>query len=410
MYVVKHKHSEDRVKKAPTWARAVKIAGYGFVIVVVFAVGVGVGNGRLSIAALHSENKSLPAQLDYATVNQLYTALKNNYDGSLTQAKLLDGLKGGLLQATGDPYTEYFSAASAKEFNNQLQGTFSGIGAELGQDESGNLEIIAPIDGTPASKAGLRPQDLIVSINGQSTSGVNVDEAVAKIRGPKGTQVTLKIVRNKTQELNFTITRDNITVPSVKWSIINGDVGYMQITQFTDETSGLARQAAQEFKDKGVKGVVLDLRGNPGGLVTAAVNVSSMWLPEGKTVMTERRGNTTVGTELSNGINPLQGVRTAVLVDGGSASASEITAGALHDNDVATIFGTQSYGKGSEQNIIQLAGGAEAKITIARWYRPNGQNIDKKGITPDHVVNVTDDQLKNKQDPQKDAAVQFVSQ
>ncbi|HLZ15181.1 MAG TPA: S41 family peptidase [Candidatus Saccharimonadales bacterium] len=406
-YAVKHKHSDDSGKKQPLWWRATKVASCILVVVIVFGFGVGVGNGRLSLAALQSQNKQLPAQLNYATVNQLYTALKNNYDGQLDETKLLDGMKGGLLTATGDPYTEYFSAADAKDFNNLLQGTFNGIGAELGQDANGNVEIIAPIDGTPAAKAGLRPQDLIESINGQSTAGLNVDEAVSKIRGPKGTQVTLKIVRGKTQELTFTITRDNITVPSVKWSILDNNIGYMQITQFTDDTASLARQAAQDFKDHGVQGVVLDLRGNPGGLVTAAVNVVSLWLPEGKTVMTERRGNNTVGTEVSNGLDPLDGIRTAVLIDGGSASAAEITAGALHDNNVATLFGTQSFGKGSEQNVIPLAGGAEAKITIARWYRPNGQNIDKKGIAPDRVVKITDDQIKSKQDPQKDAAIQF---
>ncbi|HSX35533.1 MAG TPA: S41 family peptidase [Patescibacteria group bacterium] len=408
MYSRKHKHTEKNPSRPPLWHRASKTFGYIVIVFAVFGLGVGVGDGRLSIAALRSQNKGLPTAPDYATVNQLYTALKNNYDGPLTNQQLLDGLKAGLLQATGDPYTEYFSASAAKDFNNQLEGTFSGIGAELGQDTDGNIQIIAPIAGTPAAKAGLLPHDMIVSISGTSTSGMTVDSAVTRVRGPKGTTVTLKIIRGKTQELNFTIKRDDIKVPSVNWKILDKHIGYIQITQFSDDTSTLAEKAAQEFKNAGVKGVILDLRSNPGGLVNAATSVVSLWLPEGDTIMTERRGADTIGAEMSNGVDPLNGLPTAVLINGGSASASEITAGGLHDNGAATLFGTQSYGKGSEQNVIQLAGGTEAKITIARWYRPNGQNIDKKGITPDHVVNLTTDNTKNGADPQLAAATQFV--
>ncbi|HSX33943.1 MAG TPA: S41 family peptidase [Candidatus Saccharimonadales bacterium] len=407
--IKKRKTTTKHGSKQAWWLLGLKIGGVVMAALLVFSLGVGVGDGRISKQALHSQNKALPGTLDYATIDQLYTALKNDYDGKLTQAQLLDGLKTGLLQATGDPYTEYFSADAAKDFNNQLQGTFSGIGAELGLDASGNVQVIAPIDGAPASKAGLRPQDLIVEINGQSTSGLTVDSAVAKIRGPKGTQVKLGIVRAKTEQLTLTITRDNITVPSVKSSILPGNIGYLQITQFSDDTGELAQKAAQSFKDSGVKGVVLDLRGNPGGLVSSAVAVSSLWLPEGTTIMTEQRGGTVVGTETATGNNILANLPTAVLIDGGSASASEITAGALHDNKVATLYGTQSYGKGSEQTIVRLSGGAEAKITIARWYRPNGQNIDKKGITPDQVVSISDADIKAGNDPQKAAAVQFVT-
>ncbi len=409
-YAFKHKHVANENEAARKRKRTMQVfVAVGVVIVVaVFLLGMGVGDGRISMAALHSQNKDLPGKLDYSSVNQLYTALKSNYDGKLTEAQLLDGMKAGMLTATGDTHTEYFTASDAEAFNNQLQGTFSGIGAELGKDAHGNLSVIAPIDGTPASKAGLRPGDLISAIDGKDTSGITVDNAVSKIRGAKGTKVTLQIVRDNTQVLTLTITRDNITVPSVTWKILDGNVGYMQINQFSDDTGILAEKAAKEFKDHNVKGVVLDLRGNPGGEVTSAVEVSSLWLPPQATIMVEKRGNTSVGTELANGNYLLKDLPTAVLIDGGSASASEITASALHDNKVATLFGVQSYGKGSEQQVIKLVGGTEAKITVARWYRPNGQNIDKKGITPDRIVKITSDQIKAGQDPQKDAAVQFV--
>jgi carboxyl-terminal processing protease len=398
----------------PWWNKTTKIAGAALVTMVIFGAGYGLGSGGLKFST-GGQNKGLPAKLDYSTVDQLYNTIKANYDGTLDQTKLLDGVKAGLATATGDPYTLYFNAKQASDFNKQLEGTFSGVGAELGQDSTGNLIVVAPIDGAPASKAGLRPQDIIASIDGKTTTGMSIDEAVSKIRGKKGTDVSLRIIRDKTQDLTIKITRDDIKIPSVKSQVLPGNIGYLEINQFSDDTASLAQTAAKDFKDKGVKGVILDLRGNPGGLVNAATAVSSLWLPEGKTILQERRGSTTVSTELANGNNILAGVPTVVLIDAGSASASEITAGALKDNGVATLIGVKSFGKGSVQQIINLGGpeqdgsAAELKVTIARWYRPNGQNIDKKGVNPDKEVKMTDDDYKQKLDPQKDAAIEFLN-
>jgi len=401
----------DRLKiKTALLKRGGFIAGAVIVIVGVFCLGVSVGDGRISLSQFKSENNGLPAKLDYASVTQVYNELLNNYDGTLSETKLLDGMKQGLVQAAGDPYTEYFNTSDTQNFNNQLDGTFSGIGAELGQDSKGDLEIISPISGTPASKAGLKPQDIITSINGASTSGMSVDTAVDKIRGQQGTKVTLGILRDNTQNLTLTITRDNITVPSVTSKIIDGDIGYIQISEFSNDTSGLAQQAAQNFKDKNVKGVILDLRGDPGGLLTAAVNVSSLWLPQGQTILQEKRGSTVISTETATGDDILHGVPTAVLIDQGSASASEITAGALHDNGDATLFGVKSYGKGSVQQVISLPNNTEMKVTVARWYRPDGQNIDKKGITPEHIVAISSSDIQAGNDTQEAAALQFLEQ
>jgi carboxyl-terminal processing protease len=386
-----------------------KIAGTAVLVLVIFVAGMGVGSGAITFGSTKSnQNKDLPADLDYASVERLYDTLKANYDGDLTTEKLLDGIKTGLAKASGDPYTVYFNSKDAEDFNNQLNGTFSGIGAELGQDEQGNLIIVSPIAGFPAAKAGIKPKDVVVAINGKTAEGMNVEEAVTKIRGPKGTQVKLRIIRDKKEDLSFTITREDIKIPSVKHEVLEGNIGYLQISQFGEDTAGLAAQAAQEFKSKNVKGVIVDVRGNPGGLLDAAVDVTSLWLPKGKTILQERRGSLVVSTEVANGQDILRGIPTAVLINEGSASASEIMAGALQDQKAATLFGVKSFGKGSVQQIQKLPGGSELKVTIARWYTPKGQNIDKKGISPDKEVKMTDDDLKNKKDPQKEAAINFI--
>lgn len=383
-----------------------KIATTVAVIAVVFLAGVGVGNGSIQFGFVkNTQNRDLPADLDYSSVESLYDALKASFDGELNVEQLLDGIKAGLAEASGDQYTVYLNAQQAEEFNRQLNGTFSGIGAELGLDADKNLIIVAPIAGFPASKAGLRPQDMIIEIDGKSTAGITVAEAVSKIRGPKGTDVALRILRNKSEDINVTITREDITIPSVKYEVLDGNIGYLQITQFNEDTTSLATKAAQEFKNRGVKGVVVDLRGNPGGLLDAAVHVSSLWLPKGKTVLQEKRGGVVVSTEFATGNNILQGVPTVVLINEGSASASEIMAGALKDNGAATIYGVKSFGKGSVQQMKPLAGGGELKVTIARWYRPSGENIDGKGIDPDTEIKMTEEDYANQRDPQKDAAI-----
>ena len=399
------------------------------VLIIVFVIGFNFGNGRIYVNLPWGTKpvaSGLPNQLDYSTVNKVYKSLKDNYDGQLTQSQLLDGLKHGLAQATKDPYTEYFTAQEAKSFNDELNNSFSGIGAQLGQDGSGNLEVIAPISGLPAAKAGVQAKDLITSINGTSTTGLSVDDAVNKIRGPKGTKVTLQIVRNQTQTLNITITRDNITLPSVTTKTLPGNIGYMQITTFADDTDSLAQKAADQFKQANDKGIILDLRDDPGGLLDAAVHVSSLWLPQGQKVLDEKRGSTVVQSYSALGGDELQGIPTVVLINSGSASASEITTGALHDNGDAYVIGEKSYGKGVVQQIICITGQAQAtsnsdgstssqcpadelKVTVASWYRPNGQNINHRGITPDKAVKISDADTKAGNDSQLQAAEAYLA-
>ncbi len=386
-----------------------KIAACLVAFVLVFGSGIAVGKGSLHGRNVDSNGKvlGLPSQLDYASVNQIYSLLKDNFDGNLNATKLQDGLKTGLVDATGDPYTNYFNPKDAKDFNNELSGSFTGIGAELGTDTTNNVVIVSPLSGYPAEKAGLQPKDVIAAVNGQSTSGMSVDSVVKEIRGPANTKVTLTIVRAGGAPFDVAITRTKITTPSVEFHE-DGNIGYLKVSQFSNDTVQLAQNAANEFKAKGVKAVVLDLRGDPGGYLQDAIDISSMWLDKGKTVVSERKSGKTIETDTATGNNPLKGLPTVVLIDGGSASASEITAGALHDNGVATLVGAKSFGKGSVQQVINLKDGSELKVTVAHWYTPKGKNIDKQGITPDTTVNMTADQAKAGQDPQKDQAYQIL--
>lgn len=380
--------------------------GVVFVAVGIFWLGLMIGSGNIRIHKLSSENKTLPANLDYKTIEQVYDELRQNYDGKLDVNTLLNGLKHGLANSTGDPYTSYFTPAEAKNFTDQLQGTFQGIGAELSKDKDGNLIVVAPIDGFPAQKAGLKSKDIIIAVNGDSTTNMSVDEAVSKIRGPKGTNVNLKIIRDKSQTLNLKITREEIKIPSVTTKTLNGNIGYIKISEYSDDTAELATAAANKFKNAGVKGIILDLRGNPGGELKAAVDVSSLWLGKNQTVLTTRRDGVIVDSYSAHGYAPLAATPTVVLINEGSASASEITAGALRDNKVATLIGIKSFGKGSVQDIENLIDGAMLKVTIARWYTPNGKNIDKQGIEPDKTVQRSDNDIKTGKDPQLDAALQ----
>lgn len=378
--------------------------------VIVFTAGIMVGGHHLSFNLHHTKpvSANLPARLDYSTVNQVYQSLKENYDGQLNESQLEDGLKHGLAAATKDPYTTYFTSKEAKDFNSELNNTFSGIGAELGEDSDGNLEIISPIAGLPAYKAGLKPQDLIASINGQTTAGESVDDAVHKIRGPKGTKVKLQIVRNHAQTLSFTITRDNIKLPSVKTKTLGGNIGYIQVTTFAADTTDLSQKAADAFTAAHAKGLILDLRGNPGGLVDAADRLASLWLPKGNKILDEKHGSEVIDSDYASGGDKLHGIPTVVLINGGSASASEITAGALRDNGAAYLIGTKTYGKGVVQQLVNFGDGSQLKVTIASWYRPDGENINHKGITPDKTVKISESDAKAGTDTQLQAAQAYL--
>jgi carboxyl-terminal processing protease len=348
-----------------------------------------------------SQNKNLPAQLDLSSVNEVYAQLRNKFDGSLDANKLIDGAKKGLVEAAGDTYTVYFTANEAKEFNNELNGNFSGIGAELAKQDD-KAKVVSVLDNSPAQKAGLQTGDIFLTVNGQDISGMALDKVVSSVRGDKGTTVKITFLRG-TESKEVAVTRDDITDPSVKTSILDNNIGYLRISRFATDTAELAKKAAEDFKTKNVKGVILDLRGNGGGYVDAAQSVATLWL-NNKEVVQERQGDKVLSTLTSGSDTVLEGIPTIVLVDGGSASASEIVAGALHDHKAATLVGEKTFGKGSVQETVSTINGL-LKVTIAKWYTPNGKNINKEGIMPDEVVTLSDDDIKQSNDTQKQRAL-----
>lgn len=392
--------------------KAIKSVGLVLVGLYIFLLGWLFGGGYKTLVLgikdrdIQTQNSRLPEDLDYSSVEQVYDQIRAKYDGKLEVDKLLDGLKNGLAEATGDPYTEYFNNEQAKEFDEDLNGSFEGIGAELTKEDD-VVVVVSPIEGYPAEKAGLMPKDIIAEIDGENALDLTVSEAVKKIRGPAGTTVRLGVIRDG-RRLDFEIKRTKIDIPNVKHEILDGNIGYLRITSFGNDAGSLADEAAKEFKQKNVKGVILDLRGNPGGLLTASVDVSSLWLNYGDTVLQEKRGDEVVRTLKADGGNPLKGIPTVVLIDEGSASASEIVAGALKDHDAATLIGVKSFGKGSVQGLEEISSGGVLKVTIARWYTPNGNNIDKQGISPDKEVKLSEKDIKSKNDKQKKAAISYL--
>jgi carboxyl-terminal processing protease len=373
-----------------------------FVASSLFSSGWLFGSGRLSfrsnsIIPISTDNRQAPRE----GIDELYRQIVDNYDGTTTDEAFLNGQKSGLADAVGDPYTEFFTEDETKEFNESLNGTFEGIGAELGKEGSFVI-IVSPIKGAPAEKAGIQAQDIITKIDGEDATDISISEAVSRIRGPKGESVTLTIIRAG-EEKEITIVRDTITIESVEWEL-SDKTGIITISRFGDDTIALTKKAAQELKDQGATSIILDLRGNPGGLLDAAVGVSSVWLPKGSTVLEEKRNGQVVQTFKTTTQPILEGVPTVILINGGSASASEIVAGALHDNKAATLVGTKTFGKGSVQRVIPLSAGGSLKVTIARWFTPEGKNIDKEGIAPDTVVEITPEDREAERDPQLDAA------
>jgi len=386
--------SQRRVPTGVVVLAFVVIAGIGYVA--------GTFNNQImgAVAPLFGL-KSYSGQLDLSTLQDTYRAVKGNYDGNIDDAALIEGANRGLVDALGDEYTVYMNKKETEEFDNSLTGNIGGgIGVEVGE-RNGILTVLRLLKDNPAEKAGLQLGDFIIKVNDESVEDVSVDQAVSKIRGEAGTTVKLTVVRGGEQK-DFTITRAIVNNPSV-YSTVKDGIGTMTVMRFDAETGSLARAAAQDFKDQNVKKVVLDLRGNGGGYLTAAQEVASLWLDK-KTVVSERT-NGKVVDELKTGSNPLLGgIPTVVLVNGSSASASEIVAGALQDHKAAKLVGVKTFGKGSVQKLLMLPGGAQLKVTIASWYTPNGKNISKQGITPDVVIEMTAEDINANRDPQLEAA------
>ena len=350
-----------------------------------------------SVFGVRTSNKTI----DLSSVQKTYQELIANYDGKLDTQKLIYGANRGLVEAAGDPHTAYMDPDETKEFDKSLSGQIGGgIGAEIGL-RNNKPTIIKPLENSPAQKAGIKAGEAIVKVNDEASSDWSVEKVVSKIRGEVGTSVKLTLLSGgQTREVS--VVRQNIVSPAVE-SEIDGEIGILKVNRFGDDTVSLSRKYTSEFVEKGVKKVILDLRNNPGGTVGAAQGLLGIWL-DNQIAMTERRGSEIVKTLRTTGTPILGNMKTVVLINGNSASASEITAGALREYGKATLVGQKSYGKGSVQIVLGLPGGSQMKVTEARWYTPKGKNIDKTGIEPDVKVDLSSDDVNNNVDPQMDKA------
>lgn len=326
-----------------------------------------------------------------------------------TEAKL-QGAIDGLVNAYGDPYTVYFPPTDAQAFDENISGNFSGVGMEVGLQE-GLVTVIAPLKETPAERAGILAGDVVVKIDERSTEGMQIDEAVSLIRGERGTVVTLQIYREGEFDfLTIPITRDTINIPTVKTDLA-GDTFTIALYSFNAVAEEQVRNALVEYGKSGAKTLILDLRGNPGGFLQSAVAIGDYFLPAGKIIVKEEFSDQTeskVFRSRGRQIGSFTPKNLVVLVDNGSASASEILAGALKDHGVATIIGSQTFGKGSVQELVKLENGSSLKVTVARWVTPNNTSISEGGLQPDILISRTPEQRKNEEDPQKDAALKFL--
>ncbi len=351
--------------------------------------------------------KMSTSEIDLSEVQYTYQKLKANFDGELDEQALINGASRGLVAAAGDEYTVFLDAEEVEEFNNDMQGSIGGgIGAELYQKD-GHVVIARVLDGTPAQKADLKAGDIITSVNDANVLNESTENVVKKIRGDVGTTVKVSIVRDSTP-MEFTITRQIISVPSVSSEMRKDGTLILSVLRFDQDTARLMRQSVKEQVDKGqLKGIVLDLRNNGGGYLDAAVSAAGIWLND-KEVVVEKTGNKIIDRRKTGNDAIVEGMPTVVLVNEATASASEILAGALRDHKAATLIGAKTYGKGSVQTMLSLPNDNQLKVTIARWYTPNGVNITKQGIKPDVEVVLQDQQNDNANDNQLDEAIKLL--
>jgi carboxyl-terminal processing protease len=359
----------------------------------------------------------------FAVLCEVYARIQSGYVDQVDDEQLVDGAVRGMIEyGLEDPYSGYLPQSVYDRALDDLSGEFSGIGAEVGMENLDDPEdlaactvvtstcaivIVAPLDGSPAEAAGLRPGDRILAVDGTSTAGESLSTLVFQIRGEAGTDVTLTVGRGDT-ELEITITRAVIDLQEVRSELVDGDVAWLRLTSFTDRSTGLLRDALASLLDRGATGVVLDLRGNPGGYIVAAQGVASQFLPDGQLVFTVESGDDVQRWSAEAGglaVDPA--IPVVVLVNGGSASASEIVAAALQETGRATIVGTRTFGKNTVQVWHDLPTGGGLRLTTDRWFTPDHRSVAPNGVQPDVVVEAPEDPA-TPEDPQLDRALEIL--
>lgn len=350
--------------------------------------------------------KKRVATVDFSALDAVYEKLAENYDGDLDKTKIIEEAKRGMVKAAGDDYTYYLTAVEAEEFEKDLNGDVgAGIGVEIGQRD-GYVKVLRTTPDNPARKAGVLAGDIIYKADGEDISALTVEEVAKKLRGAAGTKVKLTVVRGS-EEKTFELTRETINNVSV-YADYKGKTAIITISRFDQDTGRLAREKAQEALDKGCDKFIIDLRGNGGGYVSAAKEVASLWI-DGKVVVEQKSSNGLYNEKTYANRNQaiLAGKKTIVLTNGSTASASEIVAGALKDYNLATLMGEKTFGKGSVQALENFPTGEMLRVTVAKWYTPNGKNINHEGIEPDKKVERTFEQINKDEDPQLEAALKY---
>ena len=392
-----------------------------FLIFGAFSLGTYVGQSQASTNSLSgvlNRNVGKPDNVDFSTfwkvwqtLDEKYVETKGTSTDPVTNEDRVYGAIQGMTKAMGDPYTVFFPPEESKAFEEEISGNFEGVGMEVGLKDD-VLTVISPLKGTPAERAGIKAGDKIIKINNSITAGMSTDEAIKLIRGKKGTVVTFTIIRDGAEPMEVKVTRDIIDIPTIATKKLENGVFLIQLYSFTGESPNLFRNALREFMLSKSDKLILDLRGNPGGYLNAAVDMASWFLPRGTVIVREDYGKgQKEETAKSKGYDIFtEKLKFVILIDGGSASASEILAGALREYDKATIVGEKSFGKGSVQELVPITSDTSLKVTVARWLTPKGVSISDNGITPDVVVPVTKEDLQNKRDPQLEKALEILNQ
>lgn len=364
--------------------------------------------GRVNGLYSNDNAETLSRDVDFSLFWEVWKTLKDNYVNSneLSDKKMLYGALRGLVASADDPYTVFMDPKISQDFADDMAGTFEGIGAEIGI-KNDILTIIAPLPDMPAEIAGLKAGDMVLAINGTTTMGISIDEAVNKIRGEKGTDVTLSIKRAEEDIRDIVITRGAIIVKSVRMEMRDDGIYKIKVTNYNNDTRDLFNEAVREAVSNNPKGIILDLRNNPGGYLDTAIEMASEWVEEGL-IVSEKYSEEYKNDHMARGRARLKDYKTVVLVNQGSASASEIVAGALQDRGKATIVGMQTFGKGSVQTLNNLKDGSSIKITVAKWLTPNGRSINDEGITPDVEVDFEAEDYNQDKDPQLERAIDIL--
>jgi carboxyl-terminal processing protease len=352
-----------------------------------------------------------PDDVDFSLFWEAWKKVEEKYENreKINAEEMIYGAISGMIETLDDPYTVFFKPEEAKKFLEDVKGVFEGVGVEIAIKEK-QLQVVAPLEGTPAHKAGLRPGDKIMKVDGKTTANITADTAVDWIRGPKDTEVVLTIYREEwAEERDVEIIRGTIDIPSLKLEIREDGIAYLKLYHFSEEAVYDFREAAIKILGSPAEKIILDLRNNPGGYLPVAQSIAGWFLERGQVVAIEDFGEDEERKELvAEGNAKLFTYPVVVLINQGSASGSEILAGALRDNREVILLGETSFGKGSVQELTELRGGFSLKITIAKWLTPKGYSIADTGLEPDIMVELTQDDYDQGKDPQLDRAIEII--